>query len=81
MWIWERLNGLIHHPGLGLSALHLGISLSELKEQTRWNCLSSLKELQLSPVLPLTDDFSGESKFHSRNVVLPESHLKLVFLR
>lgn len=27
-----EVNSLIHHPGLGLSALHLGISLSELKE-------------------------------------------------
>lgn len=27
-----EVNGLIHHSGLGLSSLHLGISLSELKE-------------------------------------------------
>lgn len=27
-----EVNSLIHHAGFGLSALHLGISLSELKE-------------------------------------------------
>ena len=60
-----EVNSLIHHSGLGLSKPHLGISLSTLKKWDCWRCLLSLKELQLSPVLRLTDDFSGESKFHS----------------
>lgn len=60
-----EVNSLIHHLGLGLSKPHLGISLSTLKKWDCWRCLLSLKKLQLSPVLCLTDDFSGESKFHS----------------
>lgn len=61
----REVNSLIHHSGLGLSKPHLGISLSTLKKWDCWRCLLSLGELQLSPVLRLTDDFSGESKFHS----------------
>lgn len=60
-----EVNSLIHHAGLGLSKLHQGISLSTLKKWDCWRCLLSLEKLQLSPVLCLTDDFSGESKFHS----------------
>lgn len=60
-----EVNSLIHHLGLGMSKPHLGISLSTVKKCNYWHCLLSLKELQLSPVLRLTDDFSGESKFHS----------------
>lgn len=60
-----EVNSLIHHSRLGLSKPHLGISLSTLKKWDCWHCLMSLKELQLSPVLCLTDGFSGESKFHS----------------
>ncbi len=60
-----EVNSLIHHSGLGLSKPHLGISLSTLKKWDCWRCLLSLEKLQLSPVLHLTDDFSGESKFHS----------------
>lgn len=68
-----EVNGLIHHSRLGLSKPHLGISLSTLKKWDCWHCLLSLKELQLSPVLCLTDDFSGESEFHSSNVVSPKN--------
>lgn len=69
---WAEVNSLIHHLGLGLSVPHLGISLSTPKMYERWRCLQSLEKLQLCAVLYLTDDFSGESKFHSKNVVLPK---------
>ena len=62
---WGEVNSLIHHSGLGLSEPHLGISLSTLRKWDCWRCLPSFKELQLSLVLRLTDDFSGESKFQS----------------
>ena len=60
-----EVNSLIHHSGLGLSEPHLGISLSTLRKWDCWRCLPSVRELQLSLVPRLTDDFSGESKFQS----------------